>query len=198
MLPDGYKRRKKIDLQHNKKTALFVNLLSLQIFAVFLIPLFFIKSVPSLIKGMLSDASTESLTAAVFLCGGIILYLIAHELTHGLFMKIFGKAKVKFGITGFYAYTASMAYFNKRSYIITALAPVVIWSMILIPCTVLTYLYSSIYFQVFYILEGANLAGSAGDMYMAVRIGRMEKNVLIKDSGTDMIVYGTHVDTYGI
>ena len=196
MLPDGYKRTENIDIQNNRKTALFVNVFGLQLFVVFLVPLFFITSVPSLIKRMVSDASVDDFIATVILCGGIAVYIVLHEITHGIFMKIFGKAKVKLGFSGFYAYAGSMAYFNKRSYIITALAPMVIWGIIFAAFSVHTYLYYSVYFHVFYILGVINIAVSAGDMYMAVRIGRMDKNVLIRDNGTSMIVYNTHVDTY--
>ena len=196
MLPDGYKRTENIDLQNNKRTALFVNFLGIVLFVVLLVPLFFITGVPSLFRRMVTDASTESLIATVILCAGIFVYMVLHEITHGIFMKIFGKAKVKLGFTGLYAYAGSMAYFNKRSYIITALAPLVIWSIIFIPLALHSYLFYSVYFHVFYILEVINISGSAGDMYMAVKISRMNRNVLVNDSGTNMTVYSTHVGTY--
>ena len=194
--PEGYMRIEQIDLQHNKKTSLFINLFSVELFIVFLVPLFFLTNVPSLLKGMISDVSIESLTATVILCAGIVIYLALHEITHGIFMKIFGKTKVNYGFNGLYAHTGSMAYLNKRSYIITALAPLVIWGIIFTALAVHTYIYNSVYFHVCYVLGVINISGSAGDMYMAVRISRMDRKILIKDSGTNMMIYGTHADNY--
>ena len=189
ILPDGYFRTEKIDLQKNRKTAIFVNVFSIGLFVIFFVPLFFLTSVPSLVESVLNDDSVESLVATVSLCGGIIAYLILHELTHGIFMRVFGRTKVKYGLTGLYAYAGSMAYFNKRSYIVTALAPLVIWSAVFVPLTVYAYMCGSVYFHVYYLLAVFNISGSAGDIYMAVRTGRMRKTVLVKDSGTDMEIF---------
>lgn len=46
-------------------------------------------------------------------------------------MKAFGTKKVKFGYTGVYAFAGSNDYYTKGAYLIIALAPVVVWGVVL-------------------------------------------------------------------
>ena len=50
--------------------------------------------------------------------GLMLVYMVLHELVHGVFMKRFSGVKPNYGYTGMYAYAGSNAYFDKKSYII--------------------------------------------------------------------------------
>ena len=191
ILPDCYSQMEKIDLQNHKRTALWVNILSLALFLAALIPFFCFTDVSSLINAALNNMGNKTFIAMAAMFAGLILYLSLHELTHGVFMRIFSKTGVKYGFSVLYAYAGSTAYFNKRSYIIIALAPVVIWGIIFAVLTLSTYASYRTCFCIFYILGAFNLSGSAGDLYMAVKTGRMDNGILIRDSGTEMVVFGT-------
>ena len=122
-LPEGYREIYDVDLQKDKKTALFVNLLALAIAALLVIPMLFVVPISSLF-------SMENGMGNYFLRFGallvlIIVYMILHELVHGAAMKLCGTKKVKYGFTGMYAFAGSKDFYDKKAYIFIALAPVV-------------------------------------------------------------------------
>ena len=54
------------------------------------------------------------------LTAGYAAYVVLHELVHGVCMKYFSGAPVRYGFTGLYAYAGSEAYFTKKRYFIIA------------------------------------------------------------------------------
>ena len=102
-------------------------------------------------------------------------------------MKGFGAKKVKFGFTGLYAYAGSNDYFYKKPYITIALAPVVFWGLVLL---VLNCLADKFWFWNIYFIQVGNLAGAAGDIYVTCKLLKMPSNILIRDTGVAMEVYG--------
>ena len=61
----------------------------------------------------------------------LVVYMILHELVHGIAMKMCGTKKIKYGFTGMYAFAGSDDYYGKKPYIFIALAPVVLWGVVL-------------------------------------------------------------------
>jgi hypothetical protein len=111
---------------------------------------------------------------------------VLHELVHGIFMKHYSGVKPKYGFTLLYAYAGSTAYFNKKSYIIIALAPVVIWGIVLgVLCAVLPVSW----FWVFYFIQMGNISGAAGDAYVTYKMLTFPKDILVNDTGVAMTVY---------
>jgi hypothetical protein len=85
-----------------------------------------------------------------------------------------------------YAYAGSEAYFNKKSYIIIALAPVVIWGAVLgVLCAVLP----QSWFWVVYLIQIGNISGAAGDFYVTFKFLKLPKDILVNDTGVAMTVY---------
>ena len=122
----------------------------------------------------------------VFMLGHSVM-IIAHELIHGLFIKITSGFKVEYGFTLSYAYAGNKsAYFNKKSYIAIALSPFIVlgiffqMSLIFLRTT---------YFWLFYLLQLFNLAGALGDFYVTYLTLKMPNDVLINDHGTKMNFY---------
>ena len=124
-LPEGYTEIFTLDLQKNKKTAWLVNILAL----LLAVPMVIIGAilVPFTTFLDFSDGHLPVFWKIIVLLAGFILYMVLHELVHGICMKHFSKAKVHDGFTGLYAYAGSDACFHKKAYIIIALAPVVVW-----------------------------------------------------------------------
>jgi hypothetical protein len=178
-LPEGYSPIFEVDLKNNKKQAILVNVLALIIAAVMVVPAAILHPFD------LSDGLADSLR---FFALGIsaILYLVLHELTHGVTMKLFGTKKVKYGFTGLYAFAGSADYYPKLPYIAIALAPVVLFGIIF--AVALPFVPEK-WFWVVYILQLSNIAGAAGDFYVTVRFFGMPKDILVHDSGTSMTVY---------
>ncbi len=183
-LPDGYNEIYTIDLQKNKKSALLVNLLAIVIAVLLVVPMHFavpIFSMFSMEKGMKNYLLRFGVLIVL-----IVLYMVLHELVHGIAMKICGTKKVKYGFTGMYAFAGSKDYYDKKAYIFIALAPVVLWGIVL---AVITPLVTVEWFWVIYMIQITNLSGAAGDLFVTVKFSRLPSDILVQDYGVGMKVY---------
>ena len=186
-LPEGYREICAIDLQKNKKMALFVNLLAIVIAALLAIPMHYVVPISSLFSMENGMQSYMFRFAGMFVL--LILYMVLHELVHGIAMKMCGTKKVKYGFTGMYAYATSNDFYDKKTYIFIALAPVVLWGIIL---TVVNMFVSLEWFWVVYFIQISNLSGAAGDLYVTVKFSRLPSDILIQDYGVGMTVFSKH------
>ena len=177
-LPEEYHEIKSVNLQKDKKVALLVNILAL----VVMIPMLIIGAIIKPINIAAESAIKELLIILVFL----IVYMVLHEAVHGIFIYKYSKQKPKFGFTGMYAYAGSDSYFNKREYIIIALAPIVVWGIVLLILNI-TLPFST--FWIVYFIQACNISGAAGDLYITYVIKKMPSDVLIKDVGIEMKIY---------
>ncbi len=180
-LPEGYREIKKIDLIRNHTQALRVNLLALLIMGV-MVALGFVLSPPF----EMIQINIGSIIGILFTLAGIAVYIVLHEAVHGVFMKAFSGRKPKYGYTGFYAYAGSDALFDRRQYLIIAFAPVVILGLVL---AVLTRAFYETAFWYLYMIQIVNISGAAGDFYVGFLIARADKDVMVRDAGTDMSLY---------
>ncbi len=180
VLPEGYKEFYSIDLQKNKKTALLVNALAFIIAAVLVVPMLRVVPFSSFFE---ADGVIVRWVALIVL---MIVYMILHELVHGAAMKLCGTKKVKYGFTGMYAFAGSNDYYAKKPYIFIALAPVVLWGIVLaiVNCVVPTE-----WFWVIYFVQVINLSGAAGDLFVTVKFLKLPQDILVHDHGVGMTVY---------
>ena len=121
-LPADYILHETVDLQKNKKQFWIVNGLSFAIALIFVIIGEFIQPIFDY-----DCQPWEHLLFAALLLIGMALYMVLHELTHGIFLYSFTKVRPKFGFVGWAAYCGNTAYCDKRHYIVVALAPVLVW-----------------------------------------------------------------------
>ena len=179
-LPKGYKEIEHIDLQKDKKLAFLVNAIGVVIMVVtFFIGHFFVS--------FLELYKMEGVLPWIAIFVGTILYMVLHELVHGIFMWHYSKQKPFYGFTGMYAYAGSKCYFNKKSYIIIALAPIVVWGIVLL---ILNLIFQETWFWVIYFIQICNLSGAAGDLYVSYRFSKLPEDILINDVGVSMTIYG--------
>lgn len=99
-------------------------------------------------------------------------------------MYHYSKEKPFFGFTG--AYAGSNCYYYKKPYLVIALSPIVILGIILL---VLNIIFPKL-FWVIYFIQIANISGAAGDLYVTYRFSKLDDNILVKDIGVSMDVYG--------
>jgi len=184
VLPEGYAPILHVDLQRDKKKALLVNGIALLIGVVLTLAGHWVVPIGTMFS-MKAGMAAYFLRFIVLFCG-VVVYMILHELVHGVFMKRFSGEKVKYGFTGMYAYAGSDACFDKKSYIIIALAPVVIWGVVL---AVLSVVVSEPWFWVVYFIQISNLSGAAGDYYVTWKFRSLPSDILVQDSGVSMTVY---------
>ena len=184
ILPEEYKEILSIDLQKDKKLALLVNVLAIVIAVLLAVPMNFYIPISTLFDR--SKEFGEFMLQMGVLLLSMFVYAILHELVHGITMKFAGTKKVKYGFTGMYAFAGSDDYYDKKSYIIIALAPVVVWGIVL---AVLNAFVPAEWFWVVYIIQIMNLSGAAGDYYVSFRFSKLPKDIWVHDCGTSMKVY---------
>lgn len=183
-LPEEYREIYAIDLQKDKKTSLLVNLLAVVIGVAMAVPVHFVIPITTLFD--MGQGFKAYLVRFAVLMGLCLAYIILHELVHGVAMKLCGTKKVKYGFTGLYAFAGSDEYYDKSAYLFIALAPVVLWGVVL---AVITPLVSVPWFWVVYFIQISNLSGAAGDLFVTVKFSRLPKDILVKDYGVGMTVF---------
>lgn len=183
-LPEGYREIYYIDLQKNKIMAIIVNGLALVIAVLLAGFMNFIVPFDTMVN--VEDEMRTVLIKFGVLIGSIIIYMVLHELVHGIAMKICGTKKVKYGFTGMYAFAGSEDFYDKEAYIFIALAPVVFWGIVL---AVVNLIVPIDWFWIIYLIQIVNLSGAAGDLFVSVKFSRMPKDILIEDYGVGMAVY---------
>ena len=191
-LPEGYREIYALDMHEDKKLAVWVNLLSLAIAAVFAVPMLFV--VPWWATFDVTDGISGYWVKFAAMLGLTLLYLVLHELVHGIAMRICGTKKIRYGFKGVYAFAASDDYYRKKPYVFIALAPVVLWGIVL---AIVTPFVPASWFWVVYFVQIMNLSGAAGDLYVTVRFSRMPRDILIRDSGVGMVVYAKETEQSG-
>lgn len=183
-LPDGFVEIYSIDLKKNKKAALLVNALAIIIGVALAIIGHFIVPITTLFS--MDSGITMYMLRYLVLVISLFLYIILHELVHGIAIKICGTKKVKYGFTGLYAFAGSNDYYDKISYIFIALAPIVVWGIIL---AVINIFVPAEWFWIVYFIQLSNLSGAAGDLYVTVKFSKMPRDILIFDYGVGMKVF---------
>ena len=184
VLPEDYGEIYSLNLQKDKRTAIIVNLLALAIAAVMAVSMNFFVPVTSFFD--MSGGIVCYFLRLAALIVLMVLYMVLHELVHGIAMKLCGTKRVKYGFTGLYAFAGSEDYYDKKSYIFIALAPIVLWGTVL---AAVNFFVPTEWFWIVYMIQLINISGAAGDLFAAVKFSRMPKNILIQDSGLSMRVF---------
>ena len=178
-LPKGYRYAGAMDFTRNRK----------QVMAVLKIAVA-LTVVPILIGIALTFLNAKEIMAFVrdwrmwlWMILMLITYIPLHELTHGVAMYALSGVRPTYGLKLPYAYAGSTVWFDRKSHVITALAPVIFWGVLL---QVLIALLPPKWFWPLWIVQVSNLSGSSGDIYCAWVLVRMEGDLLIQDTGVRM------------
>lgn len=182
-LPENYKLDKTIDIK-KISTNIFLNVLNI----LFVIISFLILIPLKFNKIKLDDIKELSIIMIIVLIG-FIIYIILHELTHGLFYKIFTKQKLTYGFSLTYAYCGvPNIYVRKKEAIIACLAPLVIFSIIFLSLIIIlppNYITLSII-----TLFSFHFGGCSGDIYLSlILLTKYKKDTYIKDTGPTQYIY---------
>lgn len=178
-LPPNYQFYKNFDFNNDKKI-LYGLQISLLTVVGLMIGLAFLLDLP--MKSSWSTGLTILITV-----GMAGFYLILHEFTHGTFCYLLSGEKPTYAVKLPYLATGSPVYFTKISFIIVALAPVVIWGIIL---TLMLFLLPPDFFKSIYIVLAINFAGSTGDIFLAYELSKLPGTALFQDkSGTEPQVF---------
>ena len=184
-LPENYKEILSVDLQKDKKLLRGVNIAATVLFVAMFLPVtLFVVPLETMFD--IEQGILHVLIKFVATIGLFVIYIILHEVVHCVAMKICGTKKIRYGFKGLYAFAGSDDYYDKKSYVFIALAPVVLWGVVL---AVINFLVPIEWFWVVYIVQLENISCAVGDYYVSIKFSRLPKDILIKDYGVGMNVY---------
>lgn len=117
----------------------------------------------------------------------LFVTITIHEAIHGLGFYALAKAKPKFAFRGAYAYAAAPDWYIPRNkYLVTALAPFVVISLVgiglmaIVPAT---------WIGPVMLACVVNAAGAVGDLYVALMLLRQPPEALSNDSGDEIKIF---------
>ena len=187
-LPGGYSLAFEVDMKKDKKLVLWVNIAAMAGAAVMAVPMAFIVPLRPLFD--MSNGFGPYFLRFGVLIAASWLYIVLHELTHGAAYKLFSKNKLNFGFNGLFAWCGCRdCYFPRNKYIVVALAPLVVWGVLLGILCALCGAFWQEWFWVAYIVQIANVTGAAGDIYVSARLTRCPADTLASDDGLGMKIY---------
>ena len=113
--------------------------------------------------------------------------VVLHEGVHGIFSWIFTHSRPVFGFRGIYFYTTSPGwYFSRRQFVIIALAPFMLLSMLGL---ILLAIAPSRAIPAVLIGTILNAAGAVGDFFIIFLAARERRPIVIEDLGDGMNFY---------
>ena len=185
-LPKGYKLEEVIDATHGKFAAKFVISSSLMLIVVlgFLALPFLLDSSRSI-----SYEYLISEECSLYFFGGCMLsivYTILHELVHGAVYKKYTGEKLTYGLALTCAYCGVPKIFvYRKPAIAAAIAPFVLFTIVLIPVLAICYFYSTGFYIAIGVLFALHFSGCAGDLYATFLFATKYKDncVLMNDTG---------------
>ena len=179
-LPGGFRQVRNISILQSRGMAV----LSFALIAVMVLLGFMLCP-----KGESVVEGFQIVAYVITLLAGVVIYMMLHEVIHGILMRFYSGARVHYRFRGVYASAGCDGYFTKGQYVRIALAPVAILGLGL---GVLIWALYPKHFWYFYILQILNVSGAAGDVYITGRIARMPAGTMVQDTGTNMTFYSKY------
>ena len=113
-------------------------------------------------------------------------YISLHELTHGALMHLLSGVRPKYGFKLCYAYAGSRAYFDRRSHNLIALAPLLVWGIVLFA---LERALPAEWFWLFYVVQISNVLRLDGRRLLRVRPAQVPIGYLDTGHRTRMRIF---------
>jgi len=184
--PKGYRQIAVLDFVRNRKQLLIVNIGALAVAALMVVlGLIFYPFAPT--WGLLKSCWWAWLSVPAM----YLAYIPLHELTHGVLMHALSGVKPKYGFRLCYAYAGSNVYFDKFSHNLIAVAPLILWGAVLLA---LQCALPAGWLWLIWLIQISNVSGSVGDVYCALYLIRMPRDIVIQDTGTRMRILAPRPD----
>lgn len=193
-LPENYRLVKTVDATKAPFAVVF-NLLSLvMMVGAFAVLYFAFGTDVSLIKEQfLTLPDFTKILALLLLVVGFIVYIVLHELVHGVVYKAFTKRKLTFGVTMTCAYCGVPDVFVYRTASLCALlAPFVVFSIAFI--VPMFFMQNTVWFLLLAALFAMHFGGCVGDLYITVLyvFKFRDGKTLMRDTGPVQTFYLPH------
>jgi hypothetical protein len=187
ILPDNYVEAKHL-VATEQRTLLWLNLASLVPLVLALLFMGWWGAVVRQLRGPYNTAFSESLSWLIAVVIVVIVTFGGHELAHGLAIRWAGH-KPRFGMKlhkGVLYATADGALFPRNQFIVIALAPLVL--ITLIGMILMVFVPDSIGYYVGLIVV-LNAAGAIGDMWMTAVVLRYPPDALVRDEADSIRIF---------
>ncbi len=187
-LPQGFKEDYRIDAKKSSVIVL-LNVFSFLLIAVVGVATYLIRfGIRPLYEEEID--STIIVIALVIIILGYFVYLVVHELTHGISYKLLTRQKLKFGLTLYVAYCGlKEGYVNKKTALISVLAPFVVHSVWMLLAIFL--IKEPLISLAFLVLFALHFGGCVGDLWVTciLLFKYRSKAVLMNDNGPCQVFY---------
>lgn len=177
-LPSSYLKHLTVDLKKDRRLAVAVR------------GIFVLVALSAVVAALLIDLPRDpswgpAVTIPVTLAACLV-YMAVHEATHGVVLQLLTKVKPSYAVRFPFLTTGNHAYLTRRSAVTVALAPSVLWGIVLI---LALFTLPQDYLLSAYILLTLNFAGSAGDFVEVYVVSRQQHDALVKDDGNQINVF---------
>ena len=188
-VPQGHEQVFYLNAKH-KKTGIIFNLIALAVMALTValacIP---IKNFWEYVSRI--DLTRYIVTYAIFMVS-MILYIVLHELAHGALYKLMTGERLTYGFSWSCAFCGvPNIYVYRKCAILSAAAPLVIFTVLLVPVTAALYFVDPFSYLLSAFLLGMHLGGCCGDVYLIFSLLFRFRNprTLVRDTGPEQTIY---------
>ena len=188
-IPEGYKQVKYINAKDIKLGIIFNLIAFIVLVAVMAVAIPPLASNPLLDEGV--DLTELSISMWAFVLATVV-YMILHELTHGIPYKKLTGEKLTFGMSWSCAFCGvPHIYVYRKTALIAVLAPFTVFTLIFIPLTVALYFVNPIYYIFSALMLGLHLGGCSGDLYVTYLLlfKYKDEKTLMRDTGPEQYFY---------
>lgn len=187
-LPEGYEEIYHINAKENK-TALILTLFS---FLLTCLPLIILLPIYLCFHEFHLEINFTTSLYLLGLCLALLLYVVFHELVHGILYKIYTRQKLTFGISWSCAYCGvPNIYVYRKTAMIALIGPFVVFSFLFGGLAIWSYFSNGMLYMMFVLLFSIHVGGCVGDLYMFVLFlfKYKDKTLLMKDTGPEQFLY---------
>jgi hypothetical protein len=189
-LPEGYREVAHVNAL-DKRLGIILNLFSLIIAAIVLSVA---AGVFALLGGegqIFTFNGKSDILTLYLLCAALIVYLILHELVHGVVYKIMTGEKLTFGISWSCAFCGvPNIYTYTKTAIYASSAPLIVFSILFLALTVAAFFISPLLYFAAAALLAIHLGGCSGDIYILFKISKYKsERLLVRDTGPEQFFY---------
>ena len=183
-LPAGYKQICHLNAL-DKKIGIILNVVAL----IVMIVVFLIAFIPIVINKSLVIEIGHTFSLLMIIT--MFLYIVLHELVHGIVYKLKTKEKLTFGYSWSCAFCGvPNIYVYRKTAIAAVAAPLIVFSAIYIPLMIFLYFVSPTYYILVAFLLAFHLGGCVGDAYVLYLLMKNKNDMLlVKDTGPEQLIY---------
>lgn len=189
--PDGYRQAKHINAKSLTFGLIFNGIALAVLIGVMAIALLLLDDFDIVWESRLLSHPFGLPLAWLCLLVAMIVYVILHELVHGLFYKGLTGEKLTFGMSWSCAFCGvPHIYVYRRVAILAASAPLVIFTLILLPLTAVLYGIDPLLYLMSALLFGLHFGGCCGDIYLVglLLFRYRSPETLIRDTGPEQFL----------